>query len=131
MAEYLHGDHTIHDIKYHLVWLTKYRYKILTDKIAERVRELLLQGCKARGLTIIRGAVGKDHIHMLISSPTSLAPSKIAQYLKGRSSKLLQEEFPDLGKRYWGSALVGERLFLRNCWCGNQGNDSRIRRKAV
>ena len=82
-TEYIHGEHTVHDIKYHLVWITKYRYKILLGKIAKRAKELLI-----------------DHIHMLISAPTNLAPSKIAQYLKGRSSKLLQEEFPDLGKRY-------------------------------
>ena len=84
MAEYEHGSHTIHDIKYHFVWLTKYRYKVLTGAIAKRVRELLIQGCTARGMTIIEESVGKDHVHMLISCPTDLAPSQIDQYLKGR-----------------------------------------------
>ena len=85
MAEYIHGEHSVHDIKYHIVWITKYRYKILTGKVAQRVRELLIQGCRARGITIIEGSVGKDHIHMLVSAPTNIAPSKIVQYLKGRS----------------------------------------------
>ena len=80
MADYNHGEHTIHDIKYHFVWLTKYRYKVIIGPIAQRLRGLLLQGCDARGITIIEGAVGKDHVHMLVSCPTNLAPSKIVQY---------------------------------------------------
>jgi putative transposase len=117
MAEYIHGEHSVHDIKYHLVWITKYRYKILIGEIAKRCRELLIQGCKVRGITIIEGSVGKDHIHMLISAPTNLAPSKIAQYLKGRSSKLLQDEFRDLGKRYWG-----QHLWARGYFCATVGS---------
>jgi putative transposase len=52
MVEYTHGNHNIHDIKYHFVWIMKYRYKALTKPIAERLRELLRQGCVARGITI-------------------------------------------------------------------------------
>ena len=66
MAEYNRGSHTVHDIKYHFVWLTKYRYKVLIGKIASRLRELLIQGCTARGMTIIEGSIGKDHVHMLV-----------------------------------------------------------------
>ena len=117
VAEYIHGEHSVHDIKYHIVWITKYRYKILTGKVAQRVRELLIKGCRARGITIIEGSVGKDHIHMLVSAPTNIAPSKIVQYLKGRSSKLLQDEFRDLGKRYWG-----QHLWARGYFCATVGS---------
>jgi putative transposase len=117
MAEYQHGSHTVHDIKYHLVWLTKYRYKVLVGPIAARLRALLIQGCEARGMTIIEGSVGKDHVHMLISCPTSLAPSKIVQYLKGRSSRLIQDEFPELKKRYWG-----QHLWARGYFCATVGS---------
>jgi len=105
MSDYNHGSHTVHDIKYHFVWLTKYRYKVLTGKISQRLRELLIQGCAARGITILEGSIGKDHVHMLVSCPTDLAPSQIIQYLKGRSSRLIQDEFPELKKRYWGQHL--------------------------
>ena len=117
MAEYKHGSHKIHDIKYHFVWVTKYRYKVLTGGIATRLRELLIQGCDARGITIIEGAVGKDHVHMLISCPTSLSPAKIVQYLKGRSSRLIQDEFPELKKRYWG-----QHLWARGYFCATVGS---------
>ena len=117
MADYNHGSHTIHDIKYHIVWLTKYRYKVVTGTIAKRLRELLIQGCTARGITIVEGAVGKDHVHMLLSCPTHLAPSKVVQYLKGRSSRLIQDEFPELKKRYWG-----QHLWARGYFCATVGS---------
>ena len=112
MADYRHGGHTIHDIQYHFIWLTKYRYKILTGQISQRLRELLIQGCTARGITIIEGSIGTDHVHMLVSCPTNLAPSQIAQYLKGRSSRLIQDEFPELKKRYWGQHLWARGYFV-------------------
>ena len=113
MGEFQKGNHTIYDIQYHIVWTTKYRYKVLRDKVAERLRELLKQGCAARDITIIRGSVGREHVHMLISCPPTLAPCKIMQYLKGRSSKMLQEEFPELKKRYWGQHLWATGYFCR------------------
>ena len=105
MTEYRASSHAIYDIKYHVIWDTKYRYKILTGEIAIRLRELLRQGCEARGITIIQGSIGKDHVHMLLSCPTDLAPSKMLQYLKGRSLHLLQEEYQELKKRYWGQHI--------------------------
>ena len=111
--EYKKGSHTVYDIEYHVVWTTKYRYKILQGKVAERLREVLRQGCQSHGLTIVRGNIGKDHVHMLLSCPPTLAPSKIMQLLKGRSSKIMQEEFEELRKRYWGQHLWATGDFCR------------------
>jgi putative transposase len=116
MAEYQKGSHTIYDIKYHFVWVTKYRYQVLNDEVGLRLRELIRQSCLSRGITIIKGSIGKEHIHLLIECPPQLAPSKIAQYLKGRSSRLLQEEFPHLKKRYWG-----QHLWARGYFCATVG----------
>ena len=116
MADYRKGSHTVYDIKYHFVWITKYRYPVLTGAVALRARELLRQGCEANNLRILKGSVGKDHIHMLLSCPTTMAPSEIAQKLKGRTSRILQEEFPELKKRYWGQHMWGRGYF-----CGTVG----------
>ncbi len=116
MADYRKGSHTVYDIKYHFVWITKYRYPVLTRAAALRARELLRQGCEANNLRILKGSVGKDHIHMLLSCPTTMAPSEIAQKLKGRTSRILQEEFPELRKRYWGQHMWGRGYF-----CGTVG----------
>jgi putative transposase len=116
MGDFRKGSHTVYDIQYHFIWITKYRYKILRGPIAERLRELLRQGCEARGIKIVRGNISKDHVHMLVSCPVSLAPSKIVQYLKGRSSRLLQEQFPELRKRYWG-----QHLWASGYYCATVG----------
>src|SRR5215469_7182620 len=105
MVEYRTSAHAVFDIKYHFVWITKYGYKILRGRVAERARDLLRQICPARGVVIIRGAVSPDHIHMLVSAPRELAPAKLVQYWKGRSSRRMQEEFAELRKRYWGQHL--------------------------
>ncbi|MGZ7073408.1 MAG: IS200/IS605 family transposase [Candidatus Angelobacter sp.] len=111
MVEYRQSAHAVYDIKYHLIWITKYRYKMLRGRIAERARDLIRQICQAREVVIIRGAVSPDHIHVLVSAPPQLSPSKQVQYIKGRSSRRLQEEFEDLRKRYWGQHLWGRGYF--------------------
>jgi hypothetical protein len=62
------------------------------------------------------GAVSPDHIHMLLSAPAHLAPAKLVQYIEGRSSRKLQEEFPELRKRYWG-----QHLWARGYFCATVG----------
>jgi putative transposase len=116
MDGYQKSGHAVYDIKYRVIWVTKYRYKVLRGQVAVRLRELIWQGCEARGVTILQGSVGKEHIHLLISCPPSLAPSKIMQYLKGRSSRLLQDEFSELKKQYWG-----QHLWSRGYFCATVG----------
>ncbi len=124
MAKYRKGSHTVYDIQYHFVWVTKYRYHVLRGEVAERARELIRQTCMSRDIKILKGHVSKDHIHILVSSPPTLSPSKIMQYVKGRSSRMLQEEFPHLKKRYWG-----QHLWARGYFCATVGTmtDEQIR----
>jgi putative transposase len=116
MADYRKGSHTIYDIQYHIVWVTKYRYHVLGGEVAKRARELIMQSCLSRDIKIIKGHVSKDHIHIQVSCPPRLSPSKVMQYLKGRTSRLLQEEFPHLKKRYWG-----RHLWARGYFCATVG----------
>ncbi len=64
MAENRHSAHATFDLKYHVVWCTKYRYKILAGRVAERARDLIRQVCQSRDVVIIRGAVSPDHVHI-------------------------------------------------------------------
>lgn len=109
--DYQHGSHSAYDIKYHVIWVTKYRYQVLTGEVAIRARELICQTCLSRDITIVQGSIGRDHVHMLISCPPTMAPAKIIQYVKGRSSRLIQEEFPHIQKRYWGQHMWGRGYF--------------------
>ncbi len=105
MANYKKSSHTVHAIKLHYVWITKYRYKVLIGSIADRARELIRQICKQNRVTIIKGHMEPDHVHLFVDVPPSLAPSKLMQYIKGASSRKLQQEFSELNKRYWGKHL--------------------------
>ena len=116
MGEYRYAGHAVTDLKYHMVWITKDRYQVLRGDVAERARELIRQICAAREVTIIRGAVSPDHIHMLVAAPPQISPSKLVQFIKGRSSRLLQQEFPALRKRYWG-----QHLWARGYFCASVG----------
>ncbi len=93
------------------MWVTKYRYKVLTGDIAERVRALARETCEAFEIRIVRGVVSKDHVHILVSSPTTMAPSEIMRRLKGRTSSSLFEEFPHVRKRDWGQHFWAKGYF--------------------
>ena len=108
------SSHVQYDLQYHLVWTTKYRYKVLNGKIAERTRELIRQSCKSMDITIIKGAISKDHVHVLISCPPSISISKIVQQIKGKSSRVLLQEYKDLKRRYWGQHLWASGYFCRS-----------------
>jgi putative transposase len=124
MEEYRKGAHTVYDIKYHIVWITKYRYHVLKGEIAYRVRELIRQTCLAYDVHILKGHVSKDHIHLYVSAPPTISPSRLIQGLKGRSSRKLQMEFPQLGKRYWGKHMWGRGYF---CASAGDVTDAMIR----
>ena len=102
MSEYRRGSHTISRLTVHIVWVTKYRYKVLKGDIQKRCRELIIQICDAEDIRILKGVVSKDHVHMLIEYPPSKSVSEMVKKMKGRPSRRLQPEYPELQKRDWG-----------------------------
>ena len=96
--------------------MTKYRYHVLVGEVKLRVRELIRQICQQYDLLTEQGHVSKDHVHILGSAPTHLSESQIMQKIKGRSSRILQQEFPYLKKRYWG-----QHIWVRGYFCTTVG----------
>lgn len=104
---YRKGSHSVHDLKVHLVWVTKYRYKLLDKYIGERIRDIVRQVCDSQDIEIIKGRVSKDPMHLYLSYSPKLSISEIVRRIKGRTSRKIQEEFPQLGKKYWGKHFWG------------------------
>jgi len=102
MQYYRTTSHTRFDNKYHLVWITKYRKRILQGDIGIRTRDIIRQVCEKYGIDIIRGNISPDHVHLFVSIPPQHSVSRIVQNIKGRSSRILQQEFRELRKEYWG-----------------------------
>jgi putative transposase len=102
MSEQRTNGHRVTRLTAHIVWSTKYRYKVLQGDIQKRCRELLIQICESEDVQILKGVVSKDHVHMQVEYRPSKSMSDLIKRLKGRSSRKLQQEFPELKKRYWG-----------------------------
>ena len=102
MTEHRYGSHTVSRLTAHLVWITKYRYDVLKGDVQLRCRELIIQICDAEDVRILKGVVSKDHVHMLIEYPPKTSLSDLIKRRKGRTSRILQQEFPQLRKQYWG-----------------------------
>ncbi len=114
---YRTGSHTIFHHRYHIVWGPKYRYKVLAGEIRERVRDIVRQVCQEMGVEIISGVLSRDHVHMLVDIPPHVAVSDFVQRAKGRSSRKVQMEFPELRRRYWG-----RHFWARGYFCTTSGN---------
>ena len=110
--EYRKGSHSLYDLKYHVVFCTKYRFKVLRGPVAERARDLIREICSANNIQIVSGSLSPEHIHLLLSIPPNIAISKVMQYIKGKTSRKLQQEFVHLRKRYWGQHFWARGYFV-------------------
>ncbi|OPY64132.1 MAG: Transposase IS200 like protein [Pelotomaculum sp. PtaU1.Bin065] len=117
MQNYRKSSHATYDLKYHLVWITKYRKPALSGAKAERARDLIRAVCKSNEVEIIAGHVSKDHVHLLVSVPPHLSVSKLVQYIKGYSSRKLLMEYKELNKQFWG-----KHLWARGYFAASSGN---------
>jgi len=102
MVDYRRNSHSVSHLTVHIVWVTKYRYHILKGDLQKRTRDLIVQICDSENVKILKGVVSKDHVHIHVEYPPSLSISVLVKKLKGWTSRILQVEFPELKKRYWG-----------------------------
>ena len=109
--QYWRGDHTRHRLHYHLVWIPKYRKRILRGKIAERVKELLYECCRVNRWWIHKINVQIDHVHILIQVKPDKSVSEIVQIMKGGSSRVLRKEFPEIEEFLWGDSFWADGYF--------------------
>ena len=117
------NNHSVSRLTAHLVWATKYRYSVLKGDIQIRCRSIIIQICEAEDIVIMKGVVSKDHIHLHIEYPPSKSISGVLKRLKGRSSRKLQQEFPELKKRYWGRHFWAIGY---GCWSSGNITDKMI-----
>ena len=130
MAEYRRGAHTVFEIHLHLVWITKYRRPALQDEVATRVRDLIRDICGQHEISIMKGHVSKDHVHLLISLPPQVTISRLMQWLKGKTAHHLLAEFPRLKKQFWGATRMGTGLLLLQFRKRDGRGDRKIHRRA-
>ena len=117
MEHYRKSSHTTYDLKYHLVWITKYRKRVLEGEVAKRARELIREICRGKEVEIIKGHVSSDHIHIFVSVPPHISVSSLMQSIKGKSSRKMLSEFKPLSRAFWG-----RHIWARGYFAASSGN---------
>ena len=117
MEHYRRSSHTVYDLKYHLVCITKYPKPILKGEIAVRLRELIREICKSKDVEILKGHISRDHVHIFVSVPPHISVSDLLKSVKGRSSRKMLMEFKTLSRQFWG-----RHLWARGYFAASSGN---------
>ena len=117
MEKYRKTSHSVYDIKYHFVWITKYRKPVMVGDVAVRVRELIREICKTMDIEIVNGHVAKDHVHLFVSVPPYHSASTVMKRIKGKTSRRLLSESRILAKQFWG-----RHLWARGYFAASSGN---------
>ena len=117
MREYRRAAHTVYALHYHFVFITKYRKPVLRGDIGTDVRDLIREICRTLDVEILQGHVRPDHVHLLLSVPPHLAPSRVMQRIKGKTSHHLLQDRRKLRAEFWGRHLWARGYFV--CTSGN------------
>jgi putative transposase len=102
MSNFKKLTHAMWECKYHLVWCSKYRFRILKGELAKSLRDIIKQLCEWKKVEILEGNILIDHIHLVLSFPPKYSISEVVGFLKGKSAIKIFDMHLELKKRYWG-----------------------------
>lgn len=127
---YKSNRNVYYSCKYHVVWCPKYRRKVLDLEIAERLKQIIAEVCQEHQAEIVKLEVMPDHVHLLVECDPQFGIHRLVRLLKGRSSRLLRQEFPVLKRKlptlwtnsYFVSTVGGAPLSIIKQYIENQKN---------
>ena len=114
-SEFRTGRHCVFAMHVHLVFITKYRKNIFEKQHLDYMKTLFEKLCKNFESELVEFDGGFDYVHLLVNYPPKVCVSKLVNALKGTSSKMLKEKFPDLKQYYWQNALWSSSYFAGSC----------------
>jgi len=114
MSSVKRTSHAVYDLKYHLVWVPKYRKMILRGDLAKRVKEVFVEIAERYGFEIDTMEVNEDHVHLFLSAPLRYSPAGVVQIIKSISAKVVFKEFPEIKKQLWGGEFWSDGYFVRS-----------------
>ena len=125
MARYATGSHTKHRLQYHLVWIPKYRKRVLRGKIAIRLKNLMYEACRMNSWWINEMSIQDDHLHIVLQISPKDSVADVVQRFKGGTSRVLRKEFPELEEFLWGDSFWADGYFAETV---GQVNEEIIKR---
>ena len=128
--EYKSNNNVVYSCKYHVVWCPKYRRKVLENGIDDRLKELIEEICTESDIQVIEMEIMADHVHLLIEVDPQYGIHRAVKQIKGRTSRILRQEFPILVRRlptlwtnsYFVSTVGGVPLSVIKQYIENQKN---------
>lgn len=111
------GRHCVHALHVHLVFATKYRHPVFNGRHLDRMNQIMDAVCSDFGCELVEFNGERDHVHLLVTFPPTVAVSRLVNSLKGVSSRLLRREFPELSRHYWRA----NRLWSPSYFAGSVG----------
>ena len=107
-------EHAVYDLKYHLVWVPKYRKRILGEEVAEYLKGVFRQIAEEYGLSIDTLEVMEDHVHIFAEAPPKYSPAKVVQIMKSISAREVFKKFPKLKRALWAGEMWNDGYFVRS-----------------
>jgi len=106
--------HAVYDLKYHLVWIPKYRKHVLTAEVAGYLKEVFKHIAEEYGFAIDTMEVVEDHVQIFLEAPPRYAPAEVVQIMKSISGRELFKKFPKIKKQLWSGELWNDGYFVRS-----------------
>ena len=121
--KYTYARTCVYNINYHIIWCVKYRRKVLTPEISNRLYELVSLIAIEKGFSVAECKVGdNDHVHCFVSAPPKLSVTQIVKYLKGISGNSLLKEFPEIRNSLWKGQLWNGSYFCETIGSTSEEN---------
>jgi len=101
-----------YDIQYHFVWIPKYRKRLLINQVKSRLEQLFQQCAEINQFEILELSIQPDHVHLFLSAKPRYSPANIMNLIKGGSSRIIRQEFPELEEFLWGDSFWADGYFV-------------------
>ena len=128
--KYKSNHNLVYHCVYHVIWCPKYRRRVLTGQIEIRLKEIITITCQELRCEVLELEVMPDHVHLLVECDPQFGINQLVKRLKGRSSRLLRQEFPELSyskkmptlwtNSYFVSTVGGAPLAVIKQYIANQ-----------
>ena len=106
--------HAVYDLKYHIVWIPKYRREVLDKEVSEYLKVVFNKIAEEYGFRIDTMEVMEDHVHIFVEVPPRYSPARVVQIMRSISARETFSKFPDLRKRLWAGELWNDGYFVRS-----------------
>ncbi len=106
--------HAVYDLKYHFVWIPKYRKKLLKGEIGKEIKKIFHRIGEEYGWEIEEMAVQEEHVHIFIEVPPKYAPARVVQIMKSIAAREVFKKYPEVRKELWAGEFWSDGYFVRS-----------------